>query len=366
MRELLPALRHEVFEPAPHRLLWLPVHLGLAALATIAIARGWVPWAVAPLLSVVIGTSFACLTFLAHETLHGAVTRNRRLARAVGFVGFLPFAVSPRLWVAWHNRVHHRHANQPGVDPDAFPTLEEYRQSARQRYVTDHFAPGGGRWTGLLGLILGFSIQTASVLVFAQDEGRRTLTRREHRRAIAETALGLSFWGAIAVWVGPLAFLFAFVVPLLVANAIVMSHIFTNHGLSQHLSVNDPLAHSLSVTTPRWIEWITLGFGFHVEHHLFPWMSSRHSPIVRALLRARWPDRYQSMPLGRALLALHRGARVYKNDTTLCDPRTGREWPTLGATRSTSRTEVEKVQERVQRSAAASAAVIGGSSAPTR
>ena len=35
------------------------------------------------------------------------------------------------------------------------------------------------------------------------------------------------------------------------------------------------------MTTPRWIEWLTLSFGYHVEHHLFPAMSSRHAPGVR-------------------------------------------------------------------------------------
>lgn len=50
---------------------------------------------------------------------------------------------------------------------------------------------------------------------------------------------------------------------------------------------------------------------------------------MRELVLERWPERYQSMPWGRALLALHRTARVYENETTLIDPRTGRTWPTL-------------------------------------
>jgi hypothetical protein len=62
----------------------------------------------------------------------------------------------------------------------------------------------------------------------------------------------------------------------------------------------------LSVTAPRWIEWVTLRFGYHVEHHLF---------AVRDLIRMQWPRRYQSMPLATAV--------------TLIDPRTGREFPTL-------------------------------------
>jgi hypothetical protein len=54
--------------------------------------------------------------------------------------------------------------------------------------------------------------------------------------------------------------------------------------------------------------------------------------MLRALILERWPERYQSMPLSRALLELHRTARVYKDDTTLVDPRTGREHATLGST----------------------------------
>ena len=74
---------------------------------------------------------------------------------------------------------------------------------------------------------------------------------------------------------------------------------------------------------------LTLGFGFHGEHHLFPAMSTRHAPKVRALLLAKWPERYQSMPLGTALATLHRTARVYRDNVTLTDPRSGAVWPTL-------------------------------------
>ena len=148
--------------------------------------------------------------------------------------------------------------------------------------------------------------------------------------AIAETVAGVAVWATVAVLVGLVSFLFVFVIPLLVANVIVMSFILTNHALSPRVEINDPLVTGLSVTTPRWLEWITLQFGYHVEHHLFPAMSSRNARTVRALLRKRWPGRYQSMPLWRALGQLHRTARVYKDAVTLVDPRTGREYPKLG------------------------------------
>jgi len=90
-----------------------------------------------PLVSLLVGASFAGLTFVAHETLHGAVVRHRAIRRVIGWIGFLPFVVSPRLWEAWHNGVHHGHANLPGKDPDTYPTLAEYEGSAKVRAGTE-------------------------------------------------------------------------------------------------------------------------------------------------------------------------------------------------------------------------------------
>ncbi len=160
---------------------------------------------------------------------------------------------------------------------------------------------------------------------------RGYLTARQHAAALAETCLGIVLWAALALVIGALPFVLAFVLPVLVANVIVMAHILTNHSLSPLGAVNDPLQNTLSVTVPRWMGWLTLGFGYHVEHHIFPARSTRHAPEVRDALRHLWPDRYQSMPLGEALLALHRTPRVYKDDYTLIDPHTGSEWQVLSS-----------------------------------
>ncbi|HLL20581.1 MAG TPA: fatty acid desaturase [Kofleriaceae bacterium] len=314
----------DTFQRAASRLAFLPAHLAIIITATLAIARGWVPWPVVPVLSLVIGASFAGLTFLAHETLHGGVVRGRRLQYAIGWIGFLPFAVSPRLWIAWHNGEHHAHANKP-EDPDAYPTLERYEAGRRARFAVDAFSLGGERWRGGLSLILGFTVQSAGQLVSA----RRFLGDSQRRLAIAETALGVAFWTTVGLLVGGVAFIFVFGIPLLVANVCVMAFILTNHSLSPRVDINDPLASGLSVTTSPLVSWLTLGFGFHVEHHLFPAMSTRHAARVRELLIERWPDRYRSMPLLSALGRLHRSARVYKSATTLYDPRTGSEHATL-------------------------------------
>jgi len=326
VRVLRRDLPVRAFERALSRLAFVPVHIAVITIATFAIALGWMPWFIVPLSSLAIGGSFAGLTFIAHEVMHGGIVRSKRWQYAIAFLGFLPFTVSPRLWSAWHNTSHHARANQDD-DPDAYPTLEAYRAHARARFAVDSFSLGGGRLRGLLSLVLGFTVQSAGQLAFARSSG--TLTARQHRRAIVETLVAVAFWSMIGALVGFVPFLFVFAVPLLVANVCVMAFILTNHSLSQRVSINDPLVASLTVTTPRLVSWLTLGFGFHVEHHLFPAMSTRHAGIVRDHLKARWPERYRSMPLLSALGRLYHGARVYKTATLLCDPRTGAEHATL-------------------------------------
>jgi fatty acid desaturase len=311
----------------PLRLLWLPVHYATIALGALSISRGWLPLPLELLVSLVMGASFAGLTFVGHEALHGALVRNVRLRRGVGRLGFFPFAVSPRLWEAWHNRVHHGHTNEAGVDPDAYPTLEEYNRSPAVRRVTDWLAPGRRRVSGVFSLLVGFTIQSTHMLLVARR--RKFLSPADHRVALLETGVSWAAIAALAYWLGPMGFLLAFGIPLVVGNSIIMSFILTNHTLNPHTDVNDPLLNSLTVTGPRIVEWLTLGFGFHVEHHLFPSVSGRYGRELGAVVRRLWPDRYQELSQVRALLALHRSPRVYRTSTVLFDPRSGSLWPTL-------------------------------------
>ncbi len=326
VKAVRPELPAEAFLPVHARLLWIPVHLAIIVTSALAIARGWVPWPVFPVLGVVIGISYSCLTFVAHEAMHGGIVRAKLARQIVGWIGFLPFMVAPRLWAAWHDRIHHATTNFPN-DPDIYPTLAEYEASPRIRFFVNAFSLGERRWRGVLSLVLGFSVQSAHQLVSATRSG--FLTARQRRIAIAETFLGGAFWLGVSFLVGFVPFLFIYVLPLVVANMVVMGFILTNHNLNPRVTVNDPLATGLSVTAPRIVEWITLRFGFHVEHHVFPAMSSRYAHLVREQLIARWPERYHTMSLVAALGRLHATARVYKDDTTLIDPKTGHEYPTL-------------------------------------
>jgi fatty acid desaturase len=149
--------------------------------------------------------------------------------------------------------------------------------------------------------------------------------------AWVEALIALGIWLALGAWIGPLGFLLVYVLPLVVGNVVVMAHIVTNHSLSPLADENDPLTTTLTVTVPRWFSFYTLGFGYHVEHHLFPSMSHRHGPLVAQHLRHMAPDRYQEMPLLAALRLMFSTPRVYENHTTLYDPATGERAPALGS-----------------------------------
>ena len=316
-----------MIERARSRLAWLPVHVAIVVTAIIAIAQDWFPWPIEVLLSIVIGLSFGGLMFLGHEVMHGAVVRGRRARSLVGAICFAPLCLSPRLWSVWHNRVHHANTNRIGADPDMYPTLADYHANAGARFAADNFALGGKRWRGVLCLVAGFTGQSSQILISARS--RLQISARDHRIAWLQTGLLVAGWIALAFVIGAGAFVLAFLVPMVIANILVMSFILTNHGLSPGNDDNDPLLGSLSVTIPRWAEWLTLDFGYHTEHHLFPATSGRHLRTVRAALVETWPERYQSLPLGTALARLYATGRVYQDATTLVDPKTGGTWQTI-------------------------------------
>ncbi len=323
-----PTLPEEIFQPARSRLLWLPVHFGVIASLAWAMTSGRLPALLWPVASIIIGCCLAGSVFLGHELMHGAVVRGRTAIRVIGWWCLLPFTLSPTLWTAWHNRVHHNHCAMPGRDPDMYPTLIEYQTQRGSRIMADQFGLGRRRLISLFSLFVGFTGQSQQMLWTAREKGM--LSPGLHRRAIVEFLLGVAFWTGLAFLVGFVPFAFIYLLPFVVANSIVMMFIMSNHNLSPLTpSVNDPLVNSLSVTLPPVLEFLTLDFGYHAEHHLFPTVSARHGKIVRAALLEHFPERYQSLPLTTALGQLYRTARVYQDDTTLIDPPSGQTFPTL-------------------------------------
>jgi fatty acid desaturase len=320
-REIRGALPAHVFQPRPRRLWWLALHGGIIVGVSTVILAIAPPWYLALLGAVVIGHSWGCLGFLAHETLHHSVVKNRTIEHAVGYVGLLPYCLSPTLWVGWHNQTHHAYTGHLVADTDHFGTLSLWQRHRYLRWL-ERFAPGSGTLRSAGFLLVGFTLQAALVLLLKKQ--RKGVYRSvSHRAVYFETASMAAIWGIILALVGLRSFLFIALIPMAFANLLLMSYISTNHYLNPLTSTNDPLVNSLSVRNPRWIEALHLQFGYHVEHHIFPTMSPAHAREVRAQLIERYGNRYLSLPHIEALRLLYTRPKVHLTSDTLIAPRTG-------------------------------------------
>jgi fatty acid desaturase len=136
-----------------------------------------------------------------------------------------------------------------------------------------------------------------------------------------------AFWIGLALHLGVWSSTLLIAIPMLVANAIIMSYIVTNHLLRPLVDHSDPLASSMSLTTHAWMDRIHFNFSHHVEHHLFPSMSPKHAPRVRAKLRQYAPDRFLAPSHLEALRLVFRTPRIHDEQGALVDPACDRRVP---------------------------------------
>ena len=329
-RELRPDLPPELFHRRPSRLVWLPAHLAVIAAAATTILGTEVHWGWRLLMSAIIGHSFGCLMFLAHEILHGTVVKNRHVQNWLSGLCMLPYCIGPAHWKAWHNQAHHGHTSVSGTDPDSFGNVTMFMNNRVARFTLT-FAPGSGYWRSWLFLGFWFSFH-ALVTLFVHSSQYDYWPSARRRREIGLFFLMAGFWAGVLALVGPRHFLFLYLLPMVVANVVQMSYIATNHLLCDETSdVNDPLANSLSVLVPRWLGWLHLNFGNHIEHHIFPYMNPQNSPAVRAAIENRYGARYRRLPILKALQLLYRTPQVHLSQRELVDLNSGAVYRTLGA-----------------------------------
>jgi fatty acid desaturase len=217
--------------------------------------------------------------------------------------------VSPTLWRRVHNDTHHAWAATPR-DPDrAFLAHERNRATSTYERVFYpgrygwlrwnpvafvHFVPYLVRNTAAAFLPVGRKpVVVPAAPVYSSGQRAWLVTELA---GIALLQVGVfhlcgTKWTAY-LWAGPVA--------VLVASAVIMLYVFTNHFLDPTTSQPEPMLGTTSVRVPRWMDLLHGNFSHHVEHHLFPAMSSRHFPLVRAAILAEFPERYNCPTLGEA------------------------------------------------------------------
>jgi fatty acid desaturase len=308
-------------QPKPVRALWFIPNLLVAGAGTLSIIAMSPPWWMALLLGTLVGCCYGAMCLLAHEVMHGAVVRSRRMQQLLGSVGLGPFLISPTLWRVWHNEVHHRWTNDHDKDPDVFGTVERFRHDPVTRRILP-LVPGSGSAWSLLFFFYWFSLHGQFVL-WSLSRTLPGFSSLRRRRAVLDSVMFAAIWALIGWCAGPIGSIFVVALPFAIGNAVVMSYVATNHLLRHRGSLDRPLRTSMSVRSPRWLDRLHFHFSHHVEHHLFPGMSGGQLPLVREWLELRCPDDYVAPTHAQALIALFTTPRLYLDDDTLSDPRAG-------------------------------------------
>ena len=233
------------------------------------------------------------------------------------------FGFTGTLWHVWHNKVHHTLTNIPDVDPDSYGTLTRFKKVplAKFQFKT---GIGSGHWASLFFLLYRFTYHSQIVLWLISKKYPEQFKSLNRRRAILESAAIFSGWLALALIGGWKLTLFGIVLPMAIANATLMSYIATNHFLRPLVDHYNPVDDSMSVTTLKVIDFFHLNFSHHVEHHYFPSMNWRYTPLVRASLMRHAPDRFLAPSHLQAIRWLYKTPRVYSDAETLINPFTGK------------------------------------------
>lgn len=326
-KKIAVTLPQKYFERNPARLFYGLMFVGFNALLVLAVINLNIHWSLKILAGFFIGQFNAGLAFVTHETLHGSVVKNKYLQDVIAFFAFAPFLMSPTYWRFWHNRLHHGNTQYILKDPDAFPTLSVYRQSKFMRSLYE-WTPGANTIRSYFYFFFWFSFQSFLNQIYMRF-GNKMWDEMKHSRVSVEFGLQLLMMGSLVYFAGAANFVYLILIPFAFQNYTVMSYISTNHNISPLTKVNDPLMNSLTVTTNKLCDFFHMNFGYHVEHHIFPRMSGAYTKKVHEELKKQFPDTYQYMKKSEALKLLYGTARIYKNSTTLINPKTLQTYKTL-------------------------------------
>jgi fatty acid desaturase len=320
-----PNLPKKAFKPVPLRLLGGLAYMVVIAACFTAIIAGELHPLINIAISFVIGFCFSAIGFLGHEILHGTVVRKPWLRDLLGAIFMLPISTGPQLWRKWHNLTHHVHTQDADKDPDAWPNME---QLSRIRLLQWMY-----KLPQTIRAFLAFSLLTVTFTIHSTKQFTSNVKGLKPKKKAVfwfQFIFPWAVWFALLFVIGFTKWFYVFLLPLLITNFIVMLYISTNHRLNPLTEVNDPLANSLTVTMPKWVDVLHFNFSYHTEHHLFPGMSSKYYPLVKAEIKKMWPERYHEMPMHLAVKALWKTPRIYYKDTELIDPRKGKVYGSLG------------------------------------
>lgn len=226
--------------------------------------------------------------FLAHEALHGALTRNRFAAAAVGQIFNTLLTALCYSHFSHIHRLHHPHCNERARDPDMQSGLfSMYREAASAKSGLGKFV--SRHQSALIWILVwlqAFSLKFDSL-------GHLARNPRATRVDQGMLALHAAFWIVPPVLVlGAADALLNYALMTLLIGPYLGIIFLVNHIGTHVVEPGEQVSyflHEISVTRnlgqTRLHDFFFGGLNNHIEHHLFPSMPTAHLRRARAITR---------------------------------------------------------------------------------
>jgi len=226
--------------------------------------------------------------FLAHEAGHGALTRNRRLATAVGLVFNTLVSGMCYAYFQHIHRKHHPHCNERAHDPDMQSELFTlYPESARGkgrfgRLITRHQA-----WLiWILVWLQGLTLKIDSLILLA----RNPRTTRVEQAVLALHAVLWLVVPPLVIGIGDA--LLNYGLMTLLIGGYTGACFLVNHIGTRVIEPEERRSHFLreievtrNLGTSRIADFFFGGLNNHIEHHVFPSMPTARLRAARRITR---------------------------------------------------------------------------------
>jgi len=307
VRELRPLLPAEAFAAQPSQL-WVILGHYLIVITGFLLLRLQPQWGLCILASLLIGHSFGCIGFLAHDLSHNSIVKNRTVRSVLEAFLWATILIPATMWKRVHNQSHHVETNTLN-DPDRECLESEKRFSTLLYSRTFYPHRKTIRWNPMVGFhLIPYVIRNVVAALF-QGVTEPVIvpftpiySLRQRVTIFLELLLALGMQVGVFfavggrwrewVWASPSAYL--------VTSTVVMAYIFTNHFLNPLCEHSDPVVGSTSVEVPKFFDVLHDNFSYHTEHHLFPGMNPKYYPLVCRLLRDKFSNRYNRLSLWEA------------------------------------------------------------------
>lgn len=306
VKEIRGLLPKKAFLEAKYKVAYLFVHFCLVLAGLFLIKKVEFMLVEIPLI-LFITHNLACIGFLSHELSHNSIVRKKSLRYALEVFFWGMILVPATMWRKVHNETHHHTMNTP-QDPDR-RTFESEKSISTIVYNKLFYPHENLKWNPIVGFAFIPYIIKHTIAAFYKGESKPEIvtakpsySRQDKWLIFLEICLIIGIQCLIFLYLGVNQYLMTIPISIMLTSFVLMTYIVTNHLRNPHFKKTpDPLLTSTSVIVPKVIDKLHYNFSYHTEHHIMASMNSDYYPIISKILKEKYPNRYNSIPIKEAL-----------------------------------------------------------------